>query len=340
MKQILMKRFLTKQIFMILAIFVLAACGARPDEQLPTLVRLPTLTEGPSPTTDMTQIASGRTPLPATFTPTFTPTLTATLDPSVTPTLTGTVTVTPSATITDTPTLTPSPLPTLHPDERPILSFAFTAAAATILPSDFVVPPHQGINVTLSPIPLVLAGTLPSGIPTATSPISTVPTQAPIVSTCPILPAGGFGTIFQNNSDVAAQIACPIDGNAQSVSAAWQSFEQGIMVWMSGEIIVFYDVNSSFQILPDTFVAGVDPETSSEVPPAGLFTPIRGFLKIWSGNLTIQNELGWATSAEMGVTATVMNFQNGQMIWLQNRSDVLVIVGSQSGNWLSFQGQF
>lgn len=329
-----------KRFFVVFIIFILAACGARPDEQLPTLVRLPTLTQGPSPTTDMTQIVLGRTPLPATFTSTFTPTLTATLDPSITPTLTGTVTVTPSATITDTPTYTPSPLPTLNPDERPILSFAFTAAAATILPSDFAVPPHQGINITLPPVPLILGSTLPAGIPTGIPPLGTVLTQAPIVATCPILPAGGFGAIFQNNPDVAAQIGCPINGDAQSISAAWQSFEQGLLVWLNGEIIVLYNVNDSFQILPDTFVAGVDPETSSEVPPAGLLTPIRGFLKIWAGNSAVQNGLGWATNPELGVTATVMNFENGRMIWLQNRNDVLVLIGSQSGNWLSFQGQF
>jgi hypothetical protein len=329
-----------KQLLMILAIFILAACAPRADEQLPTLARLPTETEGASPTTDLTQVASGRIPLPATFTPTFTPTLTATLDPSITPTLTATVTVTPSATITETPTLTASPLPTLDPDVRPILSFAFTAAAATILPADFVVPPYEGINVTLSPVPLVLGGTLPPGIPSAIPPLGTVPTQAALATTCSILPTGGFGAIFQSNPDVAAQIACPTDGNAQSVSAAWQSFEQGMMVWLNGEIIVFYNVNDNFQSLPDTFVAGVDPETSSEVPPAGLFTPIRGFLKIWSGNSAVRNGLGWATSSEQGVTATVMNFQNGRMIWLQNRNDILVMIGLQSGNWLSFQGQF
>lgn len=150
-----------KRIFMIIVMLVLAACAPRGDEQLPTLARLPTVTEGPSPTTDLTLVAQARTPLPATFTPTFTPTLTTTPDPSITATLTPTISVTPSSTITETPSPTPTPLPTLHPDERPILAFALTAAASTILPPDFEVPAYQGIDVTLSPEPIVLNATLP-----------------------------------------------------------------------------------------------------------------------------------------------------------------------------------
>jgi hypothetical protein len=329
-----------KRFFMILATLILAACGARPDEQLPTLARLPTLTEGPSPTSDLTQVALGRNTLPPTFTPTFTLTMTPTLDPSITATLTDTVTVTPSSTITDTPSPTATPLPTLDPDERPILAFAFTAAASTVLPPDFVVPPYQGYDVTLSPEPLVLIGTLPPGVPTAIPPLGNVPTLPPIAATCPILPSGGFGTTFQNNPDVAAQLGCPTDGDIQSTPAAWQSFEQGIMVWLNGEIVVFYSVSDGYQILPDIFVDGLDPESSTEVAPTGLFTPIRGFLKIWSGNSAVRNGLGWATTGEMGVTATVMNFQNGRMIGLPGRNDILVLIGSQSGSWLSFQGRF
>jgi len=329
-----------KRILIIVVMLVLAACAPRGDEELPTLARLATVTEGPSPTTDMTQVALARTPLPATFTATFTPTLTHTPDPSVTATLTPTVTVTPSSTITNTPSPTATDLPTLDPDSRPILAFALTAAAATILPQDYQVPPYQGIEVTLSPEPIIYGGTLPPGIPSAIPALGTAPAQAPIATTCTILPQAGFGTIYQNNPDVAAQLGCPIDGSAQGIPAAWQSFEQGMLVWLNGEILVLYNTSDSFQILPDTFVEGVDPETSSEVPPAGLYTPVRGFLKVWANNSVIHNGLGWATNTEMGVNATVTYFQNGRMIWLPGRSDVIVIMGSQQGTWLRFTGQF
>lgn len=330
-----------KRFFIIIAMLILAACGPRGDEQLPTLARLPTITEGPSPTTDLTQVALARTPLPATFTPTFTPTLTATLDPSMTVTLTPTVTITPSSTITDTPTPTPTNLPTLDPGERPILAFALTAAASTILPPDFQVPPYQGTNVTLSPEPLVFSGTLPPGIPSPIPPLNNSGiTQVPVAASCPILPQGGFATVFAGNPDIAAQLGCAIDGSAHGVPAAWEPFQQGLMVWLNGEILVFYSVNDSFQSLPDTFVEGVDPETSSEVPPAGLVAPVRGFLKVWSGNSAVRNGLGWAISSETGVNATVTQFQNGRMIWLPGRNDILVLIGSQVGTWLAFQGQF
>lgn len=325
----------------VLVISVLAACAPAPDEtgDLPTLARFPSETATSAEDIDLTQAASLRTPLPASFTPTFTPTLTPTLDPSVTPTLTLTASVTPSATITNTPSITPTEPPPLSPDDRPILGIVELARNATVLPTDYQVPAFGGPDITLIPQDTAtLAPGIPSPIPPlgATSPPTGNTETTPI---CGTTTSGGFLTIYQSNSAIANQLGCP-SGTVQSIPSAWQNFENGIMVWLNGEIIVFYNNTGTYQTFPDTFVDGVDPETTSEVPPAGLVAPIRGFLKVWSNNINVRNGLGWGTTGENGTTASVQAFTSGRMIFLPGRSGVLVLIGTTGGTWISVAGSY
>lgn len=310
-----------------LIIVILTACTLTDDSELPTLVRFPT--DAPVVTA---LVAQSVQTLPASFTPTFTPSVT--LSPTGTIDTRVTVTVTPSATITDTPTVTATDPPTLSAADRPIIAAALTAAASTVLPQNYQVPNFSGADVTLIP---QSSATLAPGIP---SPIPALPTSGfPVSTTCSTSTSGGFLTLYQGNPDIANQLGCP-SGGIQNISAAWQSFETGIMVWLNGEVLVFYTVSDSYQSLPDTFIQGLDPETSIETPPTGLFTPVRGFLKVWDGNSAVRNALGWATNLEAGTTFTVQTFSNGHMIYIPGRPDMLVLIGSQSGTWLAFQGAY
>lgn len=311
----------------ILIILILTACSPTDNSDLPTLVRLPT--DAPVATA---LVAQSVQILPASFTPTFTTTVT--LSPTATIDTRVTATVTPSATITDTPTPTATEPPTLRPQDRPIIAAALTAAASTVLPANYQIPNFAGPNVTL--IPQSTATFSPGAVP----PVQGFPTSAvPASTTCTTSTSSGFLTLYQGNPDIANQLGCP-SGDVQLIPAAWQSFETGIMTWLNGEIVVFYTVSDTYQGLPDTFVQGSDPETSTETPPAGLFTPIRGFLKVWDGNSAVRNALGWASNLEAGTTATVQTFSNGRMIYVPGRPDILVLIGSQSGIWLAFQGAY
>lgn len=324
--------------FLISAIWLLGACAPPPSQDLPTLVRIPDI-ETATPDVSLADASTLRTPLPASFTPTFTATVTPTLDPSITATVSPTVTVTPSMTITNTATATATDAPTLRPEDRPILAFALTAYASTVLPQDYQVPDFGGVDVTLIP---QATGTLDPNAPLVIAPLGTdgIPATSAITGNCPTIPAGGFGTLFQTNPTIATQLGCPL-GAVQSIPSAWQNFETGVMVWLNGEILVFYNQSGSFQSLPDTFAEGIDPETTSETPPAGLIAPIRGFLKVWSSNPSVRSGLGWATTGEAGTTATVQNFSNGRMIFIPGRPDVLVLIGiSQTGTWMSLQGSY
>ena len=325
-----------KNLWWIAGLLALLVGCTTTDAPIPTLRQLSTAEPDYTPQPEQTSVF-------ANMPPTFTPTDTFTPEPISTgtqsPTAIPTISVTPSATITVTSSPTATPLPPVDPANRPLLALLLTEAAnATVLPTDFVVPPYQGIDVTFA---VQQGNDVPTGIPpleaiTLTPGTPGVPVTTPGTTTCPYLPAGGFSTVFMNNSTVATQLSCPT-GTAQDVPAAWQNFQQGMMVWLNGEMLVLYNTGQ-FQTYPDTFAEGVDPQTSSETPPQGLFAPIRGFLKVWSNNPPVRSGLGWALNPEQGVTAKVQLFANGRMIWLPGRGDILVLFAN--GTWQAFTGAF
>lgn len=317
------------RLWIIAITIVLCACSPTLTP-LPTQVRLPTETLSPTADTLLTDIAANRTPLPPSFTPTFTPSMTPTLDPSITPSATSTMSVTPSATITDTPSPVPTDAP-LDPGDRPVLLFALTAAAATVLPTDYQVPAFQGAEVTL--VPQATATTLDGIIVIPTLPDGSISTPV-----CTTSASGGFASARQSNPLLSQQLGCPI-ALSQTIPAARQPFQNGTMIWLNGEIIVLYNQTGTVQIVTDNFVEGVDPQTTSEVPPNGLVAPIRGFLKAWSNDPTMRASLGWGIASETGTQATVQAFTNGRMIHLQGMSEIIIITNDGTSNrWSQIQG--
>jgi hypothetical protein len=350
---------------MLIACAVLAACEtstpAQSPDALPTLAQLPVAT-GPLPTQAVTSTyttdastalaaqassnpadaatQNARATLPATWTasPTRTPIPTITLSPSVT--------VTPSATITETPTHTPTPLPTIPPESRAITSLLQQAANATVLPTDFKVPSYEGFIAQVTPTPFTSqSGSGADNVIVLPPGNGAAPTSSSN-SNCTFLPPGGFGTLFRDNPDIADQIGCPSGSppDVVQINAAWQRFERGLMIWLSGTIYVLNDVGSRFSEYTDTFDANSDPaDISVQVsssPPSGLQLPVRGFGKIWANNSAVRDSLGFATQGEIGDVATVQRFNNGVMVSFPGRQDILVLIGGNSGSWRAFVGQF
>jgi len=320
----------------------LVACTA--DETLPTLAELNTPTpEISAGVTSPQPVTDGRATLP----PSWTPSITPTAEPSITPS--PTITVTPSTTITDTPTVTNTPLPTIPLESRPVGELIIQAAQATILPTDFVVPQFDGADVSIaSPLPPAnIQPIAPSNgnafTPTPAPTLVPLPTAIPIV-TCAFFPAGGFGTIFSSNADIGTQIGCPV-GNPPSIiqkNAAIQTFQNGIMIWIEGEIYVLDRLPASYRIYPDSFTEGIDPNNSTETAPDGLVVPVRGFLKVWSSFPDVRTTLGYGTVGETSAQATILDFDRGQMIWLNSRTDTFIFTSSDgiTGTWRSIVGSF
>lgn len=289
-----------KRFLIILSLGLLAACST-PQEVgvLPTAVVLPSLTPTLSPTVTLT--------VTATFTdvPTETPTTT----------LTPTLSVTPSATITETSTLTPTITPSPTPSVGPLGLLAQLAANATPIPQTF-----------LPPIVTAIAQTQPA------PGVATVP-AAPV--SCATAPTGGFGTAYANDPSLNTLIGCA-QGTPTTLNSASQIFERGNMIWLQGPIYVLYN-DGRFQRYDDTYVAGVDPETGGEVPPAGLIEPVRGFGKVWRSNPDVRNGLGWGITAENGNQATQQRFDRGWMVYLPQRGD-MVVLDETGGTWRAVAG--
>lgn len=141
--------------------------------------------------------------------------------------------------------------------------------------------------------------------------------------------------------EVIVQVNCPIPffvgGNlgsptcptqaAQNVQMVYQPFERGSMLWRADQrqIIVFYG-DGKFAIYPDTFTDGDN--LALPIPPANLYVPQRGFGKVWLGDASLQQQLGWATAVEQSYTSplqtasywkttrTLLTFSNGTAVQL------------------------
>jgi hypothetical protein len=306
------------RLYPILLILLLAACGnPTPD----TIGRLPTLAQLPTETVTLTATV---TP-PETETPTVTPSETAT------PELTSTPTVTPSATITDTPSPTPTMTPTVTdtppppPDNEGLLALLALAVQATVLPQNLLPSP---LPDQLVPIPTAIQGGVQPSVPTS----------------CTSSPSGGFGTVFATDPTFIGQLGCPV-GLAVSMSSASQLYERGGMFWLQGPPPVIYALYNTgrFGRYDDTYNATTDPYSGGETPPSGLIEPIRGFGKVWRSNPDVRNNLGWATNAESGGTGTVQLFERGQMVYLPERGDILIMAfdpGGATGTWRSVAGSY
>ena len=293
--------------WIILVLLFLAACST-PSEtaELPTLIQLPTatVTDTPLPT------------LPATFTliPTETETPTATVSSTVSVTPSATITETATPTPTDTPTFTPAP-----PDNDAIAQLIQLAEQATILPPEFMAGVTPGT---------VLPGMTPTG-----------------ATACAFPPPGGFGVAYLADLTLAQQLGCPLPTGVTSASTASQVFERGSMLWLQGAPNLIYALFNTgrFQRFDDTYNANADPFNGGETPPPGLREPVRGFGKVWRQYPNVRADLGWGLADEVGGNSTGQRFDRGQMIYLPQRGEILVLVedpGGLTGTWRAVAGSY
>jgi hypothetical protein len=280
--------------YLLVLIFVVAACGTQPTEviEVPTSMQLPTVTDTLVPS----------------ITPTPSETLTLTATETPTETLTVTVSITPSITITNTasPTATETPAPTA--DAEAIGSLLELALQATVLPPEFIIPTAN------------LASPIAPSIP-----------QENI--SCATNPGGRIGDVLALDLNLAALLGCPI-GSSSNIITASQVFERGSMLYMQGSpgSIFVLTSNRRWRRYDDSYNAATDPESTGLEPPApNLREPVRGFGKIWRAFGDVQDQLGWATTDEAGNESTVQMFERGMMMTLPQRDEVLALINDLAG---------
>lgn len=96
----------------------------------------------------------------------------------------------------------------------------------------------------------------------------------------------------------------PCPGAVQTVTAAQQLFQGGMMIWRqdTGKIWVI-DAAGNLQEFEDTYRDSDD--DPADTAPSGLFVPTRGFGKVWAQLPGEHEPLGWATSFEGQITLMV-----------------------------------
>lgn len=315
---------------------VLGACSgsgsAMPVGSVPTIAQLPTITP-PPPTL---------TPQPVSATPptiyTATPRPPEVSEEAIAPAPTNEATVTPSMTITDTPTSPPTATATVTatpPGVTGLDALADLARRTTITPYRYTgTPPTSAAPRSRTHIQPLIPLLPPSNILASGAAQNAIPT----LSAPPDCATAGdvFGTVEATYPDTRLRLGCPV-GGVVTVSAAYQVFSGGFMVWIAdpnggaGTIYAAADT-FAYSAHPDTWIAGVDPERGNESPPAGLVEPIRGFGKVWRENTAVRDALGWALAVEAGMQVSIQRYERGAMMTHPQRGEV--ILWGSDGTWL------
>ncbi len=98
-----------------------------------------------------------------------------------------------------------------------------------------------------------------------------------------------------------------VAAEAAAVSAAAQTFQNGLMLWRGDtrEVFALYSNGSGVKTVESWTSGDI---TWGETPPEGSLLPQHGFGQVWTTNEGIRTSLGWATAAEQGYSA---QFQTG-----------------------------
>ena len=99
-----------------------------------------------------------------------------------------------------------------------------------------------------------------------------------------------------------------------STYAAYQPYENGIMIWRQDDQSVYVLSNKgSFVVYTVNDYSSLASPT--DVPTAGRYTPVNAFGKVWNGeqfrDTSVRDVMGWATAPELGYTAAISAYSNG-----------------------------
>jgi len=153
------------------------------------------------------------------------------------------------------------------------------------------------------------------------------PTSTPTAQACRIATGGPFRSLWQQQR---ARLGCPLN-QATQTSAATERFERGRMIWReNNDMIYVLNDDGEWAAYADIYVEGA-PEPDGFQPPAGLYTPVRGFGAIWRAKPGgISARIGWATQDEYAVSVLCQDFEKGLMLEMEGK---VYLLGDRGGRW-------
>jgi hypothetical protein len=119
------------------------------------------------------------------------------------------------------------------------------------------------------------------------------------------------------------------------VPLVFQQFEHGYMIWLGPEriILVLFETTSGWGVYPDAFVDGMPIDDPSFVPPTGMLQPVRGFGLLWRTDVSIRNQLGWATASEQGYMGFSQIDGVAGTRYVQGLNGIIYVLSGVQGTW-------
>ncbi len=322
------------------------------DTPIPSPSPTPTSTSTHTHTPTPTETATGTPPviatslaLAATDTPTATATFTRTNTPTLTATATNTNTSTPSRTFTRTvtrtftPTVTPTPTPTPSPTLTPTATIAlptiqsFGASATSVAPGTTVIFAWAAQGDTARLDQLTVQGAVVQSFP------------VPVTGQFPVIIPGNFGRQIiyrlavqrvgqETTLSVVINVLCPIayffgdafapqtagcpGGQPSSGAGAFQSFQNGVMVYVNAAVNGT-PLNKIYGLTSDNLYVGYvnawdGTSFRDENEPSGAFDPLQMFN--WAYYNTLAPIGGWNSALGWGITSIdtssrTIQYENG-----------------------------
>ncbi len=147
----------------------------------------------------------------------------------------------------------------------------------------------------------------------------------PITETpgCPAQPDPVFGTRWNSDPAIAAQIGCPIE-QVNSASGKMQVFERGVMyARANGEVWAMSPADQRYWY----YAIQLPPPPNPVTAPDGLFVPSQTFLTIWVSVSGLSDAIGFARTEESDTPLSTQKFQGGQLLADGLSGQVFVLVG-------------
>jgi hypothetical protein len=123
----------------------------------------------------------------------------------------------------------------------------------------------------------------------------------------------GISSISAQTIAIANNVSIP---PVNRVWAAWQPFERGVMMWWSDLNQVWVLINQpagsmtqNAYIYTDAWQGESAPNFGA--PPAGRFSAVRGFGRVWGLLGGPTSQLGWALAPEIGYDSASRSITNG-----------------------------